>query len=93
MRVLYRISKRTTPNSNYALHIPLIENGKPICCQNESDKSLSSYEWTEGKPTCKKCLNKFRKDTGRTYEDYEAIERLLDNIAKLPLVSEIRIAN
>ena len=56
MKVLYRISTRTTENSNYKLHIPVVTINKPLCQQHEHDNALASYEYIEGKPTCKKCL-------------------------------------
>jgi transposase-like protein len=70
----------------------LIATGKPICRQQEKDKSLSSYEYTEGKPTCKKCLHIFFIETGYTYEEYEAQKRILDTVANMPLVTEIKLA-
>jgi hypothetical protein len=91
MKVLYRISTRTTENSNYKLHIPVVATVKPLCRQHEKDKSLASYEYTEGKPTCKKCLRIFYLETGRTYDDYEATESILDKISALPLITEIRL--
>lgn len=91
MKVLYRISTRTTENSNYKLHIPVIAINKPLCRQHEHDKALSSYEYTNGKPTCKKCLRIFKIETGFTYEEYEAQKALLDKIANLPLITEVKL--
>ena len=91
MKVLYRISTRTNENSNYKLHIPVFSTGKPLCRQNETDKSLSGYEYTEGEPTCKKCLRIFQIETGATFAGYEAQEALLDKIASLPLVTEVSL--
>ena len=91
MKVIYRIGTRTTANSNYKLHIPVIATGKPLCHQHGKDKSFFSYEHTEGKPTCKKCLNIFRIETGFTFEEYEAQEALLDKIATLPLITEVKL--
>lgn len=54
MKLVYVISRYTTANSNYKLHIPNPCNGNmPLC----SSKKAFSIEFTEGeKPTCKKCL-------------------------------------
>jgi len=52
MKLVYVISKYTNPNSNYRLHIPNAYNhNMPLC----GAKSFS-IEFTEGQPTCKKCL-------------------------------------
>lgn len=63
MRLVYIISKHTSPNSSYKLHIPnSYKNDMPLC----GAKSFS-IEFTEGdKPTCKKCL-KYLNET-RIYE-------------------------
>ncbi len=53
MKLVYVISRHTTPNSNYKLHLPnWLNGGMPLC----GAKSFS-IERTKGeKPTCKKCL-------------------------------------
>ena len=92
MKVLYRISKYTNENSNYKLHIPIrIDINKPLCHQSEKDNSLAGYEFIDGKPTCKKCLQVFHIETGYTYEDFEAQKQILDKIASLPLINEIKL--
>lgn len=56
MRLVYVISKHTTENSNYRLHIPHPYTNMPLC----GAKSFS-VEYTEApKPTCRKCLRAFK---------------------------------
>lgn len=52
MKVVYVVSKYTSPWSNYKLHLP-DRGGRPVCGAGERSFSAESVE---GRPTCKKCL-------------------------------------
>ncbi len=58
MKLVYIVSKHTTANSDYKLHLPnFVFGGQPLC---KSHQRSFSIEFTEAeKPTCKRCLKEY----------------------------------
>lgn len=57
MNLVYGISRWTNPSRASARHIDN-GSGKPLC---ESNRKVSSWEKEQGQPTCKACINKYKR--------------------------------
>lgn len=57
MELLYVISKHTTANSNYKLHLRNILTGQPWCKSHLRSATVETAE--ASKPTCKRCLTEY----------------------------------
>lgn len=54
MKLVYVISRHTTANSAYKLHLPNMQTGQPWC--KSHGRSFSVESTLADKPTCKRCL-------------------------------------
>ncbi|MDD4985009.1 MAG: hypothetical protein PHQ43_04350 [Dehalococcoidales bacterium] len=62
MKLVYGISSWTNPSRPHARHID-DGHGRPLC-GGKSQKKVFSWERDEGKPTCERCIQMYKKLEG-----------------------------